>query len=300
MKKTIYIITSVLLININFAASQNAGTTSSMFKVFVSPKIVSVGGAYGVVYDIDTALLNPAGIGGIQNKQVSLAYNSWLLGTSYSYVGFGLPFGKLGSLGVLINYFSSGDIEVTDIQGPTGDKFSAYGINTSLVYSKVLIDKISIGCAFKYILESIEKESASTVSMDIGCIYELSENIKFGVSLQNLFGSIKFIKEEDPLPFVVRVTGGVSLIDNLSLLLDVGVPSDGVLGAGGGVEYVVSIKDVVIPLRVGYRSGTDAFLGVALGLGFGYKDIVGLNLSWLPGISELNQHTFNAGLSFKF
>jgi hypothetical protein len=37
-----------------------------------------------------------------------------------------------------------------------------------------------------------------------------------------------------------------------------------------------------------------------LGLGFGYKDKLAINLAWTPSISELNQHILTAGISFKF
>ncbi|MEM4368331.1 MAG: PorV/PorQ family protein [Candidatus Anstonellales archaeon] len=300
-KKNIWLVLClVVAINLYSAVNQNVGTTSSMFKVLLSPKVVSLGGAYSVFSDIDSISVNPAGIGSINTKQISLAYTSWLVQTNYSYLAFGLPLGKVGSLGLLINYFSAGSIEETDINGPTGREFTASGLLTSLTYAKTLAEKFSLGISLKYISQTIDKDSASTPSLDIGSIFSLNEKIKFSLSLQNLFGSIKFVNQEDKLPTNIKIGGGVNIIDNLVSVVDINVPLDNNISFGAGVEYAMKFADFVFPIRVGYRSGNDALIGFALGLGFGYKDFVSLNLSWAPSISELNQNTLNVGLNLKF
>jgi hypothetical protein len=43
-----------------------------------------------------------------------------------------------------------------------------------------------------------------------------------------------------------------------------------------------------------------ALMDFYLGLGFGYKDKLAINLAWTPSISELNQQVLTAGVSFKF
>jgi hypothetical protein len=115
-----------------------------------------------------------------------------------------------------------------------------------------------------------------------------------------LFGSIKFIEQEDKLPLVFKVGGSYKILDNLITAVDINLPSDNSLSCGVGVEYNLGFKDFVIPIRAGYNTSTDALIGFSLGFGFGYKDKLGINLAWTPSISELNQHVLTAGVSFKF
>ncbi len=302
MKKVLYsVITVCFLVSISlFASSDKVGTTSSMFKVLLSPKVVSLGGAYSTFNDADSLLTNPSGISKAQKKEISLAYTSWLVETNYSYLSFVFPVGSVGSFGLAVNYFSAGDIEETDVNGPTGNNFTANGILASLVYAKSLTEKISLGLGVKYYSETIEKESASTPSLDIGGLFVLNENLKLGLALQNLFGSIKFISQRDALPIVVKVGGSYEIIENLTSAVDVNLLSDNGISVNVGIEYAIKIGDIAIPVRVGYRSGNDALLGVALGAGFGYKELLSLNFAWAPSVSEIGQQTFNVGLNFKF
>ncbi len=283
-----------------FASSDKVGTTSSMFKVLLSPKVVAVGGAYSTYSDADSLLLNPSAIAIAERKEISLAYTSWLVETNYSYLSFALPVGNIGSFGVAVNYFSAGDIEETDINGPTGNKFTASGILTSIVYAKSLGEKFSLGLGIKYYYETIEKESASTPSLDIGALFVLNEKLKLGLALQNLFGNIKFIEQEDKLPMVVKFGCNYGIVENLNSAVDVNLTSDNNVSVNMGVEYAIKIGDITIPVRAGYRSGSDALLGFALGAGFGYKDLLSLNFAWAPSVSEIGQQTFNVGLNFKF
>ncbi|MCX7957200.1 MAG: PorV/PorQ family protein [Endomicrobia bacterium] len=296
------VIFSVLLIHgwVIYAGNQNVGTTSAMFKTLLNPKVVALGGAYLTFSDVDAISVNPAGLAKLEKIHLSLAYTSWLVDTNYNYLAFGMSAGSIGSFGLMINYFSSGNIEYTDINGPSGGTYSANGLLASLVYSRAFGGQFSVGLAMKYISQTLEKESASTPSMDVGSIFELNEKIKFALSLQNLFGSIKFIEQEDKLPMVIKVASGFNFVNNLSTVLDISVPLDSNITVGFGIEYNIKISEFILPVRLGYRSGNDVLLGVNAGVGFGYKDIVCLNISWSPGLPELQQNSLNAGINFKF
>jgi len=283
-----------------FAGNQNVGTTSAMFKALISPKVVSLGGAYSTFTDADSLSINPAGVSLAVSKEVSFAYTKWLVDTSYGYLSFVLPT-KIGGFGIAVNYFTAGDMDEYDANGnPTNKTFTANGILTSLVYSRKLNDKISVGIAGKFYSETIADRITYSPSADIGGIFVLNEKIKLGLSAQNLFGCIKFIEQEDKLPLVFKVGGSYKILKNLVTAIDVNLPSDNSANCGIGVEYNLGFKDFVIPIRAGYNTSTDALIGFSLGFGFVYKDKLGINLAWTPSISELNQHVLNAGVSFKF
>ena len=283
-----------------FAGNQNVGTTSAMFKVLLSPKVVSLGGAYSTFTDADSLSINPAGVSLATSKEVSFAYTKWLVDTSYGYLSFALPT-DIGSFGIAVNYFTAGDMEGYDANGnPTNKTFTANGILTSLVYSRKLNEKISVGIAGKFYSETIDDKPASSPSVDIGGIVALNEKLKLAAAVQNLFGSIKFIEQEDKLPLVFKVGGSYQIINNLVSAIDVNLPTDNNVSVSLGVVYNIKLSDFVIPIRAGYNTATDALIGFSLGVGFGYKDTVGINLAWTPSVSDLEQQVLNAGVSFKF
>jgi len=283
-----------------FAGNKNVGTTSFMFKALISPKVVSLGGAYSTFTDADSLSINPAGVSLATSKEVSFAYTKWLVDTSYGYLSFVFPT-KIGGFGILVNYFTAGDIDEYDTSGnPTNKTFTANGVLSSLVYSRRLNEKISVGITGKFYSETIADSRAYSSSADIGGIVVLNEKLKLAAAVQNFFGSIKFIEQEDKLSLVFKVGGSYKILDNLITALDINLPSDNSLSCSIGVEYSIWFKDFVIPIRAGYNTSTDALIGFSLGFGFGYKDTIGINLAWTPSISELNQHILTAGVSFKF
>lgn len=304
MKKVIITITTIgiyVITTLYSSTAQNVGTTSAMFKPIVSPKVNSLGGAYSTFTDADSLLVNPASIAQVEKKEISVAYTSWLVETNYSYLSIAIPVANIGSFGLAVNYFNAGNIDEVDLNGNlTGKTFTANGILTSLVYSRNITEKIATGIGLKYISQTIEKETATTPSLDIGTMFVLTEKLKLSVVLQNLFGGIKFISEESKLPLVIKMGGSYKIIDNLITAIDVNVLSDNNLSVGLGVEYSLNLNDIVIPLRAGYKTGIDALLGISLGAGVGYKDIVCVNICWTPAVADLEQQTFNAGISFKF
>jgi hypothetical protein len=290
----------LLLSTVLFAGDQNVRTTSCMFKVLLSPKVVSLGGAYSTFTDADSLSINPAGVSLAVSKEVSFAYTKWLVDTSYGYLSFVFPT-KIGGFGILVNYFTAGDMDEYDTSGnPTNKTFTANGILSSLVYSRRLNEKISVGIAGKFYSETIDDKPASSPSTDIGGIVVLNEKLKLAAAVQNLFGSIKFIEQEDKLPLVFKVGGSYKILDNLITALDINLPSDNSPSCSIGVEYSIWFKDFAILIRAGYNTSTDALIGFSLGFGFVYKDTIGINLAWTPSISELDQHILTAGVSFKF
>ena len=97
-----------------------------------------------------------------------------------------------------------------------------------------------------------------------------------------------------------KIGGSYQIINNLVSAVDINLPTDNNVSVNVGIEYNIKLSDFVITIRVGYNSSTDALIGASLGIGFGYKDTVGINLAWTPSVSDLEQQILNAGVSFKF
>ncbi len=197
--------------------------------------------------------------------------------------------------------FDSVEIQKTDSSGNELDEaYFATSLLLNISYAKNITEKISLGGSVKYIYETIETERASTFSLDIGGNAKLTERFVVGATVKNLFGEIKFIKQSDKLPLILKTGAAYNVLENFITLLDVTLAEDNPLNFAAGVEYKFLLNQFVIPVRTGYRTGVDAMAGFSLGLGFGIKDFISLDLSWAPSVSYLEQHTFNVSLGIKF
>lgn len=303
MKKLFIIIEIIILLSIKiFSSNSNIGTTSAAFtKITVSPRIVSLGDADTGLTDINSVLNNPAGIGNINQKEISFGYSEWLLETNLGYLALSFPLNKSSNVGFGLKYFSSGDIEKIDNTGQKlGSKYSSTSMLVSLIYACKITKNISFGSAIKYISEKIDDKSAETPTIDFGTNISLSDKIRFGAVAQNLFGEMKFISEKANLPFIIKVGGCYNVLDNFLAVLDVNIPNDNDLSAGFGLEYGLNFTELIIPFRVGYRTipGIDGLTGISFGIGFNYKKFSNLDFSFRP-YGELGS-SLNAGLSFSF
>ena len=94
-------------------ASAGAGTTQAEFlKIGLSARAAGMGGAFGAVADdLGAFEHNPAGLGLLNNSQVSAMYTRWLADISFGAVGGAHVLPYLGTIGVGVNLMSTGDIE---------------------------------------------------------------------------------------------------------------------------------------------------------------------------------------------
>jgi len=250
----------------------------------------ALGGAYTALAHGPAAMAwNPAGIATSTGPELYMSNNELYAGISNSYLGFVLPMGGGNSLGLVAQYMSSGDMEVTTLDFPdgTGENFQVTGLAMGLAFTRQLTDRLAVGVTGKMVRETIYRETASTFAFDVGSNFDLGiYGLILGMSIQNFGTGSRFdgpdlnqpidvndelqsspeltsrlLTEEWPLPLVFRaglrmdVLGGKSPWlptpnQRLSVLVDANDPFDAVLRGALGFEY--SWDDMLF-LRGGYK-----------------------------------------------
>jgi len=250
----------------------------------------ALGGAYTALAHGPAAMAwNPAGISTSTGPELYMSNNELYAGITNSYLGFCMPLGAGNTIGIVAQYMSSGEMEVTTLDFPdgTGEQFQATGLAMGISFARQLTDRLSVGISSKMIREDIYRESLSTFAFDIGSNFDLGiYGLVLGMSIQN-FGvggrfdgpdlnqpldvnddlqaspivTSRLLTEEWPLPLVFRAglrmdaIGGNSpwiqtSVHRLSLLIDANDPFDSVLRGAVGFEYG---WDDLLFIRGGYK-----------------------------------------------
>jgi hypothetical protein len=277
------------------------GTSVAQFlKIGVSARTIAMGEAFvAVANDVSAIHVNPAGLSRIYANEAMFTHTNWIANTNYDFGAFALNLGTVGTLGIMVQAFSSGDMAVRTVEVPdgTGEFFRVQNLAGAISYARNLTETFSVGLNVKYIHEEIWHMSANGFAVDIGTLfYTPFWDIVLGASITN-FGTtmklsgrdVKFAHDPDP-----SNTGNVSVVNaehemlsySLPLRFQVGVakdlikseynrmtiavdalhPNDNYGSVNVGAEY--GWKELVF-LRAGYKSLFLADTEEGLTLGFG-------------------------------
>jgi hypothetical protein len=202
LKKCSYLILALLIFSATFAFGQKAeltqkGTSMANFlKIGVGARASAMGGAYvALSNDVSSLYWNPGGLGMLEKNEALFQITNWIMDTKLYFVGISYKLGSLGILGFHFNSFSSGDIEETTILEPDGTKrtFTASNFAAGLTFSRQLTNRFSAGITLKYISESLDRENAETVAIDVGSVFitNFFNNLRIGFAFCNLGGRMQ-------------------------------------------------------------------------------------------------------------
>jgi len=170
-----------------------AGTSTANFlKIGVGSRYVGLGDAgVSLVDDASAMFWNVGALGMLQHGSATFSSMTWLVDTRVTYVAAAVPLG-FGTLGFDIDYFSSGDMEITTLQEQdgTGRYFNASDLQIGLGYSRQFTDRLSVGIKVKYIQERLAGTQAGSFAIDLGSVFVTNflNNLRIGINLSN-FGS---------------------------------------------------------------------------------------------------------------
>lgn len=289
----------LLLLSANVIYGQGevtrVGTTAANFLgMEVGTKAVAMGGAFTAMADDATATFwNPAGLTRANGPVTHYEIIDMYAGMDHQFAAVVVPMGNGNFIGFSVNYFSSGDMEITTIAEPEGTNsfFNAASYAISGVFSKRLTDRVSFGLTTKFISERIWREKAKGIAFDIGTTYRtVNDQLTIGMVLQNLGPTmsmndgpdislsiddeifpglpdreVRFITEDFDLPvsftlgFAYTLLGSQgALIENpsgkLVLITDISDGFDSQLRNKWGFDYT---WQEFISLRGGYRINYD-------------------------------------------
>ncbi len=316
MKKSILtvVLVSLFVFNPELSAQLNYGFTFSkagsaglqFLKIGVGARETGMGEAVsGTIKDADAVFWNVAGLAYVENKQVNVSYDQWLVESRHSAAVAAFPFNSF-VVAVSAVSLSIKDFEETTAQQPdgTGRMVSAGDILVGLAVARRFTDKLSIGLQLKYVSEKLDNYSIGNVLFDVGTIYNTGfHDLHLGFSLQHFGPDMKIVDQVYRTPLLFRLSAGDNIIrtEDFNLLTEVDLihPTDNNEWVNCGVEGRF-LK--IVALRAGYRFSRDIG-NVSFGIGVVPPALGFLNAkvdySFVPyGNIFGDIHRISLGLSF--
>lgn len=299
------------------AFAGSPGTAAADFLQFTpSPRATAMGESYtSVTEDAYAAYWNPAGLAGMEQRELAATYNVSFQDVAHQYLSVAYP----------LRYGSTLDLNITRLTVAPFQGYDAAGYKTSKVQSSdmaigaaygrtMMKDEIerpilNVGANLKMVSETLDKVSANTLALDLGAIYYLrpakywmekvrAREFRFAFTIKNLGPGMKFDKYSFPLPR--SATLGASWISNpkgnssFIATLDQTISNDDKYTIAAGAEYEAF---QLLALRVGYKTGQDIGSGIRFGVGFRLS-FMELDYAMAPFGALGNMYKF--GLNLKF
>ncbi len=251
---------------------ENAGTRAMTFlKIGVGAEAMSMGESQvAATDDLYASYWNPAGLTRLEKPQLALMHNEWFAGINHEFVGFALPLGNIGTVGLSSSFLSFGELQGRDRDGNETTIFRPYDLALILSYARRFGSSLAFGTNAKFLREQIADESGTGIAFDFGALYTFSGMpLSLGFNAQHLGPRVQFVEEAFGLPVTFRFGGAYKLWnESLLLTMDIIRPSDNHIATGVGAAYTIAN---ILQLRTGYKykiGGND--LGAISGLAGGF------------------------------
>ncbi|MEK7813354.1 MAG: PorV/PorQ family protein [Candidatus Desantisbacteria bacterium] len=196
---------------------------------------------------------NPSALAGIKNNALAVMHHEWLSDIRYEFIGYEQAV-KDAYLGVAFAYLHMGSIQGRDIDRHPID-YQAYDTMTNLSYAKVY-QYLGYGATIKVITSRIENNTAKGIGLDLGTVYNLDNQLGFGISINNIgIKRQRFIAESDNLPLNLRLGGYYKNKYRLLTVAELLKEPDRKTVFITGIEYeLLENSRNNIYLRMGYNS----------------------------------------------
>jgi len=295
----------IMISNTGFAAGK--GESGGQFlRIGAGARGPALAGAFAPIVDDATAIYwNPAGMAKMENKEVSVSYNSYFEDTNSQFIGYGHPT-ENGVFGLGLTLLGVSDIEKRSITGGDADiadqgDFDTRDMALSLGYARAM-DNLSLGAAVKYISSDLEAESAATGAVDLGAMLAIGESgLSASLSILNLGGELKFANEGDPLPLNIKPGLAYKMkmerFGSMNFILDSDMlVHDGLMFIQLGIEWNLHR---MMSLRSGYQFGRDDGAGSGFAAGAGFNILMfSLDYAFVPMDELGDTHRMAIGLKF--
>lgn len=261
-----------------------AGTEGASFlDIPVGAGPAALGAAYAsVAKDAYAPIYNPAGLARLSNPQVAAQHLSYLDSINDEFGSVAIPLGPLQGVGFAVQYLGSGDIRETNPSGAAVGTFDAYYAAYSLAYGRRLSETWAVGLTGKAIEAKISDTSASAYAVDVGTLYEASDQLTVSATANNLGSKLKFSAQGDTLPQALHVGAAYRFTRRVQGTAEEVYSKSVSLSERLGAEWDPL---PALALRMGYRTDTlqklspIAGLSVGLGLHFFGQEVA---YAWLP------------------
>ncbi len=336
MRKSVFLILSVLLATSGYGFNKTGSSAAQFLKIGVGARASALGESFVAIADDPTCLFwNPAGLVVVETPGLSGTHTELFADLSHEFVGVVLSLGEFSAVGLSVIALNSEEMEVTTIEEPegTGATFSYGATAVGATYARFLTKRFSTGVTVKYVQERAHNENAGTVAFDIGTLLETEFlGIRIGMCMSNFGGGMKLegrdlITSSDvdpqlggnpdsdarletgawPLPLSFRVGIATELIGKkgvcpsqvhrVLIALDGVHTNDNVEKGSVGIEYEFART---LALRMGYKLNYDE---QTLSYGGGFRrEVGGIELRMDYALAQYGRlgdvHRFSLGVQF--
>lgn len=263
-------------------------TTYDFLRLDMSARASALGGSFVTNNDdVDVLFFNPAGLGFLENDQISFSFVKHLLDINLFSLTYSTEFENIGRFGAGVQYINYGSFDEADVNGNITGEFNAGELAFLLSYTNKFMTDFYYGANAKFIYSSIADQSSSAIGLDLGINYEFPEiMLNLGASVLNLgtqISSYTDLKEDLPLDVLIGVS---KRLEKLPVRLSLDFHNlnqereefyQHFKGFSIGAEFYLS---EVFTLRFGYDNERreDFKLGSSAGIA-GFNGGLGVNIS---------------------
>ncbi len=219
MCRTVLLLVMCILIPVNvFAAKDNCGV--SFLKTGMGARLAGMAGVGATLSDdISSIYWNPAGLARVEKSALLFGSDDLPGDLCQQYLSYGWPWkGRTLCIGMNMRDLEGGEKRSRRDDTPNGNVETS-DLLASFGYATNLSSMSSVGVVGKFIREGLAAHDDQTIAVDVGWLYD-AQLLRFGLSLQNMGGRLKFIREETSLPLLLRAGMGYIPSERLMIGFD--------------------------------------------------------------------------------
>ncbi len=189
------------------AGAEPGRTAAPFLQRTLGARASGMGTAFAaVLWGIDSVQYNPAALSTLSRPTLTSTYLNGFGGTNHSFIAYGQPLGRFGTLAPSLVYFDAGAIDLNLSDGTTGRVKAEEDIAWALSYALRLAYGLHLGATYRFVrINLAETADASTTQGDFGALWETPlKGLSVGGAYQYLGPDIKFEEAGDPPPKTLR------------------------------------------------------------------------------------------------
>jgi long-subunit fatty acid transport protein len=227
MKKVMLTAMAISLLALGTGVVQAASVSQAtvlFLKISPGARPSGMGEAFvGLADDATATWWNPAGLGFLDEKQLTLMYAKWLpqfhmSDLYYSFISYIHNVPDWGTFGGNIIFLNLGETEYRDENNVSRGTFSSYEMAATGSYGSKVTDNFALGVNIKLIYSHLSDRgqgqergsgTATAVAVDVGALYKVTalKGLQFGANLSNMGPKVAYIDraQADPLPTNLKI-----------------------------------------------------------------------------------------------
>ncbi len=261
-----------------FAADQQSNHGASFLRAGVGARYFGMGGVgSATANDVSAGYWNPAGLSLLRGfSATGMMTGGMTFDRNHNYVGLAYGFDKF-ALGFTWINASTDNLTETRLDGSSGSQFN-FSENALMLSAATMTGPLNLGISGKLVTQDLgttsngsSEGSVNGLGLDMGAQFAVTEYIRLGIMVQDLFTSVGDQKNGNvnDIPSNLRFGASVAPVDGLTLGADVEKTRDdeNYRFHGGGEYWMPFSEDFSGALRLGVDDGSFAG-GIGLGVKF--------------------------------